>query len=86
MAISTPHHAQIALAHIPHPAPDWNDAQRLAWQAAQAIYAAKDALYALYAKDRRFSIESSHRAWLAWTELEREVEIIGLFAEEEVKA
>ena len=71
-----------SVAHIPYAKPDWSDAQRLAWEAAQAIYAAKDALYHAFTKGALPSIEPNHRAWLAWMELERELEVTGLFSEE----
>lgn len=78
----TPSRAVRSVAHIPYPKPDWSDAQRLAWEAAQAIYTAKDALYHAYAKGALPSAEPSHRAWLAWMELERELDMMGLFTEE----
>ena len=70
------------IAHRMYADPMWNDAQRTAWEAARAIYAAKDALYHAYLVGAVPSQEPATRAWLAWHELERELAIIGLFAEE----
>lgn len=72
-----------SIAHKQHPDPTWNDAQRTAWEAARAIYDAKEVLWYAYEVNAIPSQEPCYRAWLAWNELERE--IAPLFAEEEVK-
>ena len=60
------------IAHKQYPDPCWSDAQRTAWEAIQAIYRAKDMLYHAYVVGALPSAEPSTRAWLAWSEAERE--------------
>ena len=79
MTVSTPRRY---VADIAHANPEWTDAQRIAWKAAHMLQMAY--LELNYAWEQRAipSYEPVERAGLAYLELERELQIIGLFEDE----
>ncbi len=87
MAVTAP---SKPLAFIAYAAPDWNDAQRAAWEAAKALYAAKDAAFHAWKLSStpgsfgpRLSDVVYLQSWQTWHEFERQVVAIGLFEEGE---
>jgi len=67
------------IADREHPDPAWDDQQRIAHRAAQLMQRAWLQLDYAHRKGAIPSYEPVRRAWLAYTELERELAIIGLF-------
>ena len=65
-----------AIAHIQHPSASWTDAQRAAWEAIRTIYLAADVLREAAFNGVLPSHEPGIRAWLAWTEAEREAMLV----------
>ena len=75
-ATSTTTATRPSIAHREYPDPTWSDAQRTAWEAIRAVYQAKDMLYHAFAVGALPSAEPATRAWLAWSEAEREYALI----------